>query len=89
MLAGVSQPAVSVWKHGGPIDPTNLTDMAVKLGVTVEWLRTGRGEKFPREPEDPLIAELMQVASSVDELSLMEIVRYARYIADATARRTG
>lgn len=81
-LAGVSQPSVHKWRAGGPIDPTNLRDLAVKLDVAVEWLTTGRGPKFPGPANEPLLDTLWVLATRMDELQRMELVRYANYISE-------
>lgn len=47
-LVGVNQSAISGWERGDS-DPTtdSMTAAAVALGVSFEWLATGRGEIRP------------------------------------------
>lgn len=89
LLAGVSQPSVVKWQRGGPIDPSNLRDLAIKLDVAVEWLNTGRGPRFPGEAADPVLDALWVLATRMDELQRMELVRYAQYLAEKRAAAYG
>jgi transcriptional regulator with XRE-family HTH domain len=42
----VSQPSVAAWESGRKAPHTkNLARLAILLGVSVEWLATGRGDK--------------------------------------------
>jgi len=44
----ISQPSVADWESGRKAPHTkNLARLATLLGVSVEWLATGRGEKLP------------------------------------------
>jgi hypothetical protein len=88
-LAGVKQPSVHKWTRGGPIDGQVMAGMAVKLGVSTEWLTTGRGEKFPLQALDPLRSELLRVLSTMDEVGVMEVVSYAQYLAKQRGRQAG
>jgi transcriptional regulator with XRE-family HTH domain len=89
-LAGVKQPSVNKWTKGRPIDQTVLTGLATRLGVNIEWLATGRGDKFPLlTPEHSPRSELMRIGAALDELTLMELLAYARYLSERKRRRTG
>lgn len=79
-LAGVKQPSVAKWKRGGPIDLTVLIRIAVKLDVCVEWLLSGRGPKFPTESSEPMIQELIRIATGLSDTQRMDLLKYARFL---------
>lgn len=80
-LIHLSQNAGFKWKHGMLPEPKHLAALAVKLGVGVEWLQTGRGPKFVPDPQDPLMHEILRIATDLDELQRMEALKYLQYIA--------
>lgn len=78
-LVGVQQPSVSEWEKGRS-EPAmaNLATLAVVLGVTFEWLATGRGERDyaqhlslaePAPPEYQLRPELREWMELFGKLS--------------------
>lgn len=63
-LAGVSAQAADKWLKGGNVTDKNLTALAEKCGVTVQWLRYGNSPRKPgaaKETAD-LTAEAIEVA---------------------------
>ncbi|MCT6881019.1 MULTISPECIES: S24 family peptidase [Snodgrassella] len=48
---GVSKTAVFKWENGN-YEPKNLDILANILGVSLTWLREGRGNPFPAQPDD-------------------------------------
>lgn len=88
-LAGVSQPSVTKWRRGGPIDRSNIVSLAMQLDVMTEWLETGRGPKFPGQANDPLLDEIWKLVSRMDEPQRMELTRYAAYLAGEAASKAG
>lgn len=83
-LIGVSQPSAHKWEHGGDIEMANAIDLALKLDVCVEWLLTGRGDKFPRESPEPLLQEIIQAAIDMHDTQRMDLLNYARWISSRT-----
>lgn len=79
-LIGVKQPSVQKWKNGGYPDMEHAIDLARRLDVTVEWLLTGRGSKYPLDPPGFLVAEIIRLALQMSEPQQMDLVKYARYI---------
>lgn len=71
----VSQPSVAAWELGSKAPHTkNLTRLAVLLGVSFEWLTTGRGEMHPPHgastfnPDDWMLPEEHQLLSCYSRL---------------------
>ncbi len=84
-LIGVSQPSAHKWEHGGELEMANAIKIALKLDVCVEWLLTGRGAKFPTEPSEPLLQEIIQAASAMHDTQRMDLLKYARYLTSGPA----
>lgn len=57
-LLGIRQESVFKWVHGGLPTMANVVTLAEKLGVTVEWLYTGRGTKRPLTEHETALIEL-------------------------------
>lgn len=50
---GVSNATIHHWMSGNKLPGmANLVQIAIKLGVSVEWLATGRGTMFPVDSDD-------------------------------------
>ncbi len=49
LIGSKGNTAARKWEYGGYPSMTNAIIIAVKLGVCVEWLLTGRGAKYPIE----------------------------------------
>ena len=71
----VSQPSVAAWELGSKAPHTkNLTRLAVLLGVSFEWLTTGRGEMHAPHgttafhPDDWMLPEEHQLLSCYSRL---------------------
>jgi len=62
----VSKPAVTGWFQGGGLDGVNLIPAAKYLGVTPEWLVTGRGQMTPSITETRLTPTIWDNESEVD-----------------------
>lgn len=77
-VLGVSQPSVHGWKSGN-ISLKVAQQAAVRFGVCVEWLMTGRGPKFPNERPDPSLAELHQIWHTLSERQRKRITDFARF----------
>lgn len=88
-LIGKSQNAGFKWKHGILPERKHLAELAVKLGVSVEWLETGRGPKFVPDPHDPLSVEIFRLVADSDELQRMEFLNFLQYTLDHGMRKSG
>lgn len=42
-LLGVTESAVSRWRHSGAMTVENVTSMCIALDISVDWFLTGRG----------------------------------------------
>lgn len=62
----VSDQAVGRWRKTGKVQRENLAPLADELGVSVEWLLTGRGQMRRKEPEDMTVAIQGDTVSGVD-----------------------
>lgn len=87
-LVALSQNAGFKWKHGKLPERKHLAELAVKLDVCVEWLETGRGPKFCLPTESVVLAEIMKVATRLDELQQMSVLDFAQYTERGEKRRT-
>lgn len=70
-LVGVKQPSVAKWKDGGNIATENLITLSDKLGVSLDWLLTGKGPmRRPKQGEAPKIdgEALSQAVAMLDML---------------------
>lgn len=88
-LIGKSQNAGFKWKHGELPERANLIALALKLGVAVEWLETGRGPKFVPDPQDPVSEEIFRLVADSDELQRMEFLNFLQYTVVQGMRNTG
>lgn len=79
-LMGVSQPSAHKWMHGGEMDMETAKHCALKIDVCVEWLLTGRGDKFPLTSPDSLLQEIIQATLALSDPQRMELLNYARYV---------
>lgn len=61
---GVSQPAISKFKNGKILPDMEMAIvMAEKFGCCVDWLLTGRGDKYPVKLSD----DLLDISGLTDE----------------------
>lgn len=88
-LIGKSQNAGFKWKHGELPERSNLIAIALKLGVAVEWLETGRGPKYVPAPQDPVSAEIFRLVADADELQRMEFLNFLQYTVGNVMRKDG
>jgi hypothetical protein len=88
-LIGKSQNAGFKWKHGELPERANLIAIALRLGVAVEWLETGRGPKFVPDPQDPVSAEIFRLVADSDELQRMEFLNFLQYTVGNVMRKDG
>lgn len=90
-LIHVSQPSANKWANGKLPELSHVVELAQKLDVCVEWLLTGRGEKFPSDASHFLVSELHRIAYALldqdREPQLMELVRYAAFILQGDGKR--
>lgn len=58
-MVGVTQPAISKIVNGETLNPKYIVEIADALGVSVEWLKTGKGEApdFAKMAENPTACE--------------------------------
>lgn len=58
-MVGVTQPAISKIVNGETLNPKYIVEIADALGVSVEWLKTGKGEApdFAKMAENPTVCE--------------------------------
>lgn len=78
MRFDVGQSMVTRWKTGEdtPALPRAI-DIAMRHGVCVEWLLTGRGPKFPGAAPDPEMSRLLEFWSKLLPETKHNIVGYA------------
>ncbi len=77
-LIGVKQPSVFEWEHGKSMPSiANVTKLALKTNVTVEWLYTNRGPKHPGPPGEPLAQRLWSLWGRLGQEEKAELVGYA------------
>lgn len=88
-LIGKSQNAGFKWKHGMPPERKHLVELALKLGVAVEWLETGRGPKYVPDPQDPVSMEIFRIVADVDEMRRIQYLDYLQYISKPDIRTDG
>ena len=88
-LIGKSQNAGFKWKHGELPERANLVALALKLGVAVEWLETGRGPKYVPDAQDPVSEEIFRLVADSDELQRMEFLNFLQYTVGSGMRRDG
>jgi transcriptional regulator with XRE-family HTH domain len=80
-LFGVTQPSVYKWENLGVLpERKRIAEIAIALGVTMEWLETGRGPKFVPNSEDPVSMEIFRLVADADELQRMEFLNYLQYL---------
>jgi hypothetical protein len=80
-LIGKSQNAGFKWKHGILPERKHMAELAIELGVAVEWLETGRGPKFVPDSQDPVSMEIYRLVADSDELQRMEALNFLQYLA--------
>lgn len=76
-LIKIKQPSVAEWVTGSIPSMQNARKLSLKLGVNVEWLLTGRGEKRPGRPSDPIAEELWQLWPKLDDAAKKNLIGYA------------
>lgn len=77
---GVSPPMIHAWRHGYKLPSTDTgIKIAVKLGVSFEWLMTGRGPEKPAT--DKTEGPLQEINSLTPDLEIcewcIEVLQYA------------
>lgn len=77
-LLGRSHSSVARWYHGeGLPELATCRKLAVKGGVSVDWLLTGRKPKYPISA-DPMLSRIMEVCIDLDQSGRAEVLRFAR-----------
>lgn len=87
-LIKIKQPSVAEWVTGSIPSMKNANKLAVKLGVNVEWMLTGRGEKRPGRPSDPIAEELWQIWPKLDDVAKRQIIGYAAIMEKSPAKQS-
>lgn len=83
-LIGISQPSVSEWEAGTTMPSiANVTKLATKTNVCVEWLYTSRGAKHPGPPMEPVAERLWSAWGRLDDDEKAELAAYAAIKAQA------
>lgn len=77
-LVKIKQPSVAEWANGDTLPSMkNARVLAEKLGVNVEWLLTGRGEKRPGRPSDAYAEQLWASWPKLTEDVKQKIIGFA------------
>lgn len=85
-LIGVKQPSVHEWEAGTSMPSiANVTKLAIKTNVTVEWLYTNRGQKHPGPPMEPAAERLWSAWGRLNDEEKAELAGYAVIKAEAKA----
>lgn len=71
--------AATKWRDGGYPSMSNAVRLAEKLGVSVEWLLTGRGSKRPSANIPPDLGELADFWGRLPLDVRAEIIGFAKY----------
>lgn len=87
-LIKIKQPSVAEWVTGSIPSMKNAKKLAIKLGINVEWLLTGRGEKRPGRPSDAVAEELWQLWPKLDETAKKNLLGYASVMEKAQPKPT-
>jgi len=77
-LIGKHQTAATKWKKGGYPSMTNTVALAKELGVCVEWLLTGNGDKRPLESDQDDLQAVIDAWGYMSEDLRGEVVGAAR-----------
>jgi hypothetical protein len=88
-LIGKSQNTGWKWQHGTLPERKHMAELALKLGVAVEWLETGRGPQFVPDPQDPVSLEIYRLVADSDELQRMEALNFLQYLAGKDVKQAG
>jgi len=77
-LIGVKQPSVHEWEAGTSMPSiANVTKLALKTNVAVEWLYTSRGAKHPGPPMEPVAERLWSAWGRLSDDEKAELAGYA------------
>lgn len=79
-LGGVTRGAVGNWERGEPIGFENLSAIADKAGISLEWLASNKGPK-PVKDAARRSNRLHKAISDYEELSAAEKAEFFQYIA--------
>lgn len=83
-LIGITQPSVHDWEAGTSMPSiANVTKLALKTNVTVEWLYTSRGQKHPGPPMEPAAERLWSAWGRLSDDEKAELAGYATIKAEA------
>lgn len=78
-IAHVKQPSVSDWnKPGKTPELDTAVDLALQLGVCVEWLYTERGPKHPGPPGDKVAQQLWSMWGDLSDDGKRDLLGFAR-----------
>lgn len=83
-LIDIRQPSVHEWEAGTSMPSiANVTKLALKTNVTVEWLYTNRGQKHPGPPMEPAAERLWSAWGRLSDEEKAELAAYAVIKAEA------
>ncbi len=87
-LIGIKQPSVAEWQAGTSMPSiANVTKLAVKTNVCVEWLYTNRGPKHPGPPAEALAERLWSSWGRLSNDDKIELAGYAAIKAEANSTK--
>jgi transcriptional regulator with XRE-family HTH domain len=79
-ILSLSHGSISRWETGrDPISEQNIKMIILTLNVSEAWLRTGKGEMFDPVNNDPLIKEVVELMSKMDEPERLVVLNYVRW----------
>lgn len=73
----LSQPSVNLWGKSGHPEMKKAVQIALRTGVCVEWLLTGRRPRRPGDIDDPLFARLVAAWAKLSDETKQRVVGYA------------
>lgn len=83
-LLKIHQTSVWKWKEGGYPEMARAVELASILGVSVEWLLTGRGARVPLDTLPGPLQDLVGLAVRLSPESLAELRGFAAALSNRT-----
>lgn len=77
-IVGVRQTSARKWATGGFPEMGTAIKLATELGVSVEWLLTGRGSKHPAGADDEQLREVLWLWVRLDAEKKGDLLKAAR-----------
>jgi ribosome-binding protein aMBF1 (putative translation factor) len=76
---GVHPTAVHKWARGyGDPSPKHIYTIAEMEGVCVEWLFSGRGQKYPTDPD---AVQMLDDLDSMTDAQRQEVIQFVKFLA--------